>query len=85
MGYLVGLLLVLLGVGVYHFGQSGFLPQIAPCLEHFCAGGGGGSVSFEVFYMCLVYTPEGIILANGILQSRRIYRVSQKQFPSDKI
>ena len=24
-------------------------------------------VAFEVFYMYLVYTPEGIILANGIL------------------
>ena len=29
--------------------------------------GGGGSVAFEVFYMYLVYTPDGIILANGIL------------------
>ena len=26
--------------------------------------GGGGSVAFEVFYVYLVYTPEGIILAN---------------------
>ena len=41
-------------------------------------GGGGGSVEFEVFYMYLVYTPEGIILANeycitclGLLFSNR--------------
>ena len=24
--------------------------------------GGGGSVAFEVFYMYLVYTPDGIVL-----------------------
>ena len=29
------------------------LPQIAPCLEHVCAGGGGGgSVAFEG-YICI--------------------------------
>ena len=26
--------------------------------------GGGGSVVFDVFYMCLVYTPDGIVLAS---------------------
>ena len=27
-------------------------PSIAPCLEHVCAGGGGGSVAFEGFVLC---------------------------------
>ena len=26
--------------------------------------GGGGSVAFEVFYMYLVYTPDGIVLVS---------------------
>ena len=26
--------------------------------------GGGGSVAFEVSYMCLVYTPDGVILVS---------------------
>ena len=32
---------------------EGVFPQIAPCLEHVCAGGGGGSVAFEgLLYIC---------------------------------
>ena len=32
--------------------QSGVFPSIAPCLEHVCAGGGGGgSVAFEGFVL----------------------------------
>ena len=31
--------------------QSG-VPSIAPCLEHVCAEGGGGSVAFEGFVLC---------------------------------
>ena len=27
------------------------VPSIAPCLEHVCAGGGGGSVAFEGFVL----------------------------------
>ena len=30
---------------------SGF-PSMAPCLEHVCAWGGGGSVAFEGFVLC---------------------------------
>ena len=26
-------------------------PSVAPCLEHVCAGGGGGSVAFEGFVL----------------------------------
>ena len=31
----------------------GFLPTFAPCLEHVCAGGGGGSVANEGLVLCI--------------------------------
>ena len=36
-------------VGVCFFKLVRGLPQFAPCLEHICAGGGGGDVTIEVF------------------------------------
>ena len=47
--------------------QSGFVPQIAPCLEHVCAGGGGGSVAFEVFTCILCVLRMGLYLSVDII------------------
>ena len=41
-------LLVASMLGLACHAVRGF-PSIAPCLEHVCAGGGGGSVAFEGF------------------------------------
>ena len=38
------------------------LPQIAPCLEHICAGG-GGNVAIEVIYMYWCLTRTGLNLS----------------------
>ena len=43
------------------------LPQIAPCLEHiFAGGGGGGNVAIEVF-TCIGVNTDGIVLVHKIL------------------
>ena len=40
-------------------------PSIAPCLEHLCAGGGGGSVAFEGF----------LLYAGGVMLYTLIFRI----------
>ena len=42
-------------------------PQIAPCLEHICAGGGGGNVAIEVIYMYWCLTRTGLYLSVNVI------------------
>ena len=42
------------------------LPQFAPCLEHICAGGGGGNVAMRYLHV-LVLNPDGIVLVRIML------------------
>ena len=44
------------------------VPQFAPCLEHICAGGGGGNVAIEVYiYMYWCLTRIGLYLSVNVL------------------
>ena len=42
-------------------------PQVAPCLEHICAGGGGGNVAIKVIYMYWCLTRMGLCLSLNVI------------------
>ena len=41
-------------------------PQVAPCLEHICAGG-GGKVAIKVIYMYWCLTRMGLYLSLNVI------------------
>ena len=54
-------------LGITILASQGFSSNCSLFRARLCWGGGGGSVAFEVFYMYLVYTPDGIVLAIDIV------------------